>query len=120
MWTLRFAFNGFFQPVDAAPTLNSVKAGAAVPLKFSLGGYFGLKVLAAGSPTSTPISCSSSAPLDEIEQTVTAGESSLTYDTTSGQYVYVWKTNPSWKNTCRQLTLRLTDGTDHTALFKLK
>jgi len=33
-----FDFSGFFQPVDNLPTFNVVKAGQAVPVKFSLGG----------------------------------------------------------------------------------
>jgi len=33
-----YNFSGFLQPVDNLPTLNRVKAGSAVPIKFSLGG----------------------------------------------------------------------------------
>jgi hypothetical protein len=33
------------------------------------------------------------------------------------QYIYTWKTDKSWAKTCRQLTVRLRDGTDHIALF---
>ena len=53
------------------------------------------------------------------EETTTANQG-LTYDAASGQYTYVWKTQKSWAGTCRQFTLRLTDGTDHIALFKFK
>ena len=60
-----------------------------------------------------------SAPTADIEQTTTANQG-LTYDAPSDQYNYVWKTNKSWSGTCRQLTLRLIDGTDHVALFKFK
>jgi hypothetical protein len=44
----------------------------------------------------------------------------LNYSTTTDQYNYVWKTENSWKNTCRQLTLKLNDGTEHKANFKFK
>ena len=60
------------------------------------------------------------ASLDDIEQTVTAGASSLSYDTASGQYSYTWKTEKSWAGSCRQLIVRLVDGTEHTANFKFK
>ena len=60
------------------------------------------------------------APLDAIEQTVSSGSSGLQYDPASGQYTYVWKTKKFWAGTCRQLILLLSDGTDHTALFKFK
>jgi hypothetical protein len=51
-------------------------------------------------------------------QTTTAGQSGLSYDWSSALYTYVWKTNSTWAGTCRQLNLRLADGTDHVALFK--
>jgi hypothetical protein len=113
-----FAFTGFFAPVDNAPVLNVVKAGSAVPMKFSLGGNQGLNVLAAGFPVSQPTVCDPGAPLDAITQTATAGSSSLSYDAATGQYTYVWKTDKSWANTCRQFTLRLSDGSDHVATFR--
>ncbi len=48
---------------------------------------------------------------------MTAGSSSLSYDATTDQYTYVWKTNKAWARSCRQLILRLSDGTDHIASF---
>jgi len=113
-----YDFTGFVAPVDNLPALNSMKAGAAVPVKFALAGNQGLAVFAAGSPTSGPVACSSSAPVETVEQTVTAGSSSLTYDTTTGRYSYVWKTNKEWAGTCRTLTVTLADGTQHRALFR--
>lgn len=44
--------------------------------KFGLGGDKGLNIFAAGYPVSAFISCDSGAPVDEIEQTLTAGGSS--------------------------------------------
>jgi len=117
---LHYNFTGFFQPVDNAPVLNSVKAGSSVPVKFSLAGDQGLDIFLSGYPTSQQIACDSSASLDDIEQTVTAGGSSLSYDATTDQYTYVWKTNKSWAGTCRQLVVILKDGSIHTANFKLK
>jgi hypothetical protein len=113
-----YAFSGFFPPVNNLPVLNSVKAGAAVPVKFSLGGNQGLDIFAPGYPISVKITCETSAPVDTIEQTVTAGGSSLSYDPVSGQYVYVWKTDKVWANTCRQFALKLKDGTEKSANFK--
>jgi uncharacterized repeat protein (TIGR01451 family) len=117
---LPYNFTGFFAPIDNPPALNEMKAGQAAPVKFSLGGDQGLNIFAAGSPSSIQISCSNSDPVDPVEETETAGQSSLTYDATSDRYKYTWKTENSWKNTCRQLTVTLRDGTVHTAKFKLK
>jgi hypothetical protein len=115
-----YGFTGFFPPVDNPPTLNTVKAGRAVPVKFSLGGDFGLDILATGYPKSVKIACDSGVPIDTIEETVTAGNSNLQYNPATGQYTYVWKTQKAWSNTCRQFQLMLADGSLHVANFKFK
>ena len=51
----RYAIDGFFAPVDNAPAVNTMKAGAAVPMKFSLGGDKGLDILAANAPSSRQV-----------------------------------------------------------------
>ena len=59
--------------------------------------------------------------LSEVEQTVSAGSSGLTYDAASDQYVLTWKTDKAWKGTCRQLTLKFNDGGGtYTASFRFK
>jgi hypothetical protein len=115
-----YDFGGFFSPVDNLPTLNQLSAGRAVPVKFSLGGNFGLNVVAVGYPRSEPISCDAGAIVDGVEETVTAGTSSLAYDASSGQYRYVWKTEQAWAGTCRQLVLKLADGTYRRANFTFR
>lgn len=114
----QYDFTGFAQPVDNPPTVNTVRAGSAVPLKFSLAGDKGLAVLAPGFPRSQTVLCSTTAPVAAITETVSAGGSSLTYDALADRYTYVWKTDKAWADTCRQLTVRLSDGSDHTALFR--
>jgi hypothetical protein len=111
-------FSGFFSPVDNPPTLNVANAGSAIPVKFALGGDRGLAILAAGYPVSTRFDCSSQSPQDDIEQTVTAGQSSLNYG--GSQYTYVWKTDRAWAGTCRELQVKLVDGSTHTAWFKFR
>ncbi|HVF25234.1 MAG TPA: PxKF domain-containing protein, partial [Anaerolineales bacterium] len=114
-----YTFSGFFQPVDNLPVLNTVNAGRAIPVKFSLGGDQGLDIFAPGYPSSTVIACGSTAG-DAVEQTVTAGSSSLSYDSSTDQYTYVWKTEKAWAGTCRTLVVKLNDGTFHWANFKFK
>jgi len=117
---LHYNFTGFFQPVDNAPVFNSAKAGNSIPVKFSLAGNQGLDIFLAGYPLSQQVACESNASLDNIEQTVTAGSSSLAYDATTDQYTYVWKTEKAWAGTCRQLVVILKDGSIHTANFFFK
>ncbi|MFY9608860.1 MAG: ExeM/NucH family extracellular endonuclease [Blastocatellia bacterium] len=113
-------FSGFFQPVDNLPVLNQVKAGASVPVKFSLGGDKGLDIFAAGYPKSEVIDCDSTAEVQGIEETVTAGSSGLSFDPATNVYTYIWKTEKSWANTCRQLVVKLNDTTIHRANFSFK
>ncbi len=115
---IHYNFTGFFQPVDNLPALNIVKAGQGIPVKFSLSGNQGLDIFASGYPASQQITCNSNDPQDLIEQTVTAGSSSLSYDSTTDTYNYVWKTDKAWANSCRQLTIVLKDGSIHTADYK--
>jgi hypothetical protein len=115
-----YAFTGFLSPVENLPALNVVTAGAAVPVKFSLQGNHGLGIFAPGSPASSPIACSATEPGTIIEQTVTAGNSTLSYNASTDEYVYVWKTDRSWKGTCRMLVVTLSDGTEHQARFRFK
>jgi Domain of unknown function (DUF4082) len=115
-----YNFSGFFQRVDNTPTMNVAKAGSAVPVKFSLGGDQGLDIFQPGYPKVTTVSCSTSAPTDPIETTVTASNSALQYDPTTDQYTYVWKTNSTSAGACMQFDLGLNDGSTHTFLVQLK
>lgn len=118
--TVIYNFTGFFPPVSNLPAVNMVNAGRAIPVKFSLSGYKGLNIFAPNSPSSGPVACNSSDPAVTLEDTVSAGGSTLTYDAASDKYVYVWKTDPSWAGTCRQLVVTLNDGSIHRANFRFK
>jgi hypothetical protein len=122
LWTFgtTYPFTGFFAPVDNPPTLNLLQAGKAVPVKFALGGDRGLGLFASGYPASQRISCDSSAPVDLVELTSTASASGLGYDAATDRYTYVWKTDKAWAGSCRELVLRLVDGTEHRARFQLR
>jgi hypothetical protein len=113
-------FTGFFAPVDNLPTFNSAKAGSTVPVKFSLGGNRGVTgIFKSGSPSASPVACSSTAPIAEVEETTTL-TSSLTYDATSGQYQFNWKTAKNLAGTCQRLDVTFFDGTTYSALFTFK
>jgi len=114
-----YPFAGFFSPLEnpghIEGLLNEVKAGASVPLKFSLSGHRGLGIWAQ-QPATQRIACDSTAPVDAVEETVTS-TSSLTYNASTDTYSYVLKTDKSWAGTCRRATLTLLDGSKHSADF---
>jgi hypothetical protein len=118
--TVLYNFTGFFQPVDNLPTVNVVSAGQSIPVRFSLSGDKGPNIFAADYPASQPIACTSGAPLATIEETVTTGASSLTYNAAADTYNYFWKTDKAWKGTCRRLVVKLKDGTTQAADFQFR
>ena len=116
-YTHIYNVSGPFQPVDPQPTVNVMKAGRTVPVKFSLGGNFGLDVFAVGYPKSQQVACEGGDPLDAVE-TTSSTNSGLAYDAASGTYQYNWKTQSAWKGKCRTLVLQFSDGQELKAEFK--
>jgi T5SS/PEP-CTERM-associated repeat protein len=114
-----YDFDGFYRPINNLPAVNTVKAGQAVPVKFSLGHNYGLDILTAGFPREQAVACDTAAPLGPPRQVLMPGDSTLSYDVTTNTYTLVWKTDKAWANTCRQLVLGLKDGSQHVAAFKL-
>jgi len=117
-----YDFTGFLSPVNnpTDPDPNSVKAGQSVPVKFSLGGDQGLDVLDDEAPNPKLV-FSSCDPTDEADPVGTStANNGLTYDALTDTYTYVWKTVKSWKGKCGTFTLKLDDGSVHTAEFLFK
>ena len=115
-WAL-YKFDGFKAPVDNAK-LNIVKAGDLIDLKFGLGGNYGLGVLDAGSPSSSPIACPGG-PTHNVPKA--PGGSSAGLRIQGPDYVYGWQTSAGWAGTCRRVSLELNDGSaPHTADFMFK
>jgi hypothetical protein len=118
--TVHYLFAGFFSPISNLPVLNTVKAGSAIPIKFSLSGNKGLNIFATDSPASGIAGCNSTDPAVDLTEIDTPGASLLSYDAASDRYGYTWKTLKAWEGTCRQLVVTLNDGTQHRANFKFK
>ena len=111
-----FDFAGFYSPINNVPVLNSVKAGSVVTESFSLGGNQGMGIMAAGYPKSQAISCTSLvASGSQAAMTGTLHYGSAAFGT---RYYEQWTGSSSWQGTCRQIIIRLSDGTDHIAYFK--
>ena len=115
-WTLK----GFYQPVDMNGVYNIAKNGGTVPFKFEI--FAGPNELTDTTYfkgfTYAQTYCEANAPTDIIETTVT-GDTSLNYDATAGQFVYIWKT-PRTAGRCYRVTMSTIDGSSLVAYFKLK
>ena len=104
-----------------APALNVRDAGSTAPIQFTLGGNLGLDVLKPNhSPASQQIGCDTLQPLQYAITTPTdgPGATTLQYNARQDRYTYLWETQESWVDTCRQLIITLGDGTQHRANFK--
>jgi hypothetical protein len=116
-----YDWHGFFQPIDNRDAagnyiLNKAKAGSTIPVKFNLAGDQGLAIFPPGYPQTAQIACASSNS-DAIEDYATGTVSGLKYDPVAKQYIYNWKTESRWAGSCRQLIVKLDDGTYHRANF---
>jgi hypothetical protein len=114
----QFTFTGFFSPLENAPVFNRTKPGSTVPLKFSLGGDFGLSIFAPGFPRVDRVVCETGVNADG-EGAALRADGGLRYDSVTGRYVYEWKTRSDMAGACWRLTMQFTDGTSAFALFKI-
>ena len=116
-----YTFGGFASPIDPLPVWNTAKAGSAIPVKFSLGGNYGLDIFAVGYPKLQPTACPASPTDNPVEEApAAAAGSGLTYDAASNQYTYVWKSAKGWAGTCGDLVMKLADGHEYSARFQFK
>jgi hypothetical protein len=109
------AFSGF-KGLASPPTLNSAKAGTAVPIKFDLGANRGLSIFAPGYPKVGLVPCNN--PNATPTGLVTGDNNGLKIDTKNNQYTWDWKTLGSYKGTCRALIVRFADNTEKKLLFR--
>jgi hypothetical protein len=120
-----YTLNGFYQPIDMNDTVNTVKNGSTVPVKFEL--FKGTTELTSTSAVTSilakQINCAAfnGDPIDDIE-TLATGGTSLRYDATAGQFVFNWTTpkGASQVGKCYSLTMTAADNSTITAYFKLK
>ena len=112
----KLKFTGFFRPVYNMPVVNTMAAGGALPVKFSVLGATDGPVVQSGSPTSVEVACGISGTEKAVTEIVDASASRLSALGTT--YTYIWKTNAGWAGTCRKLVLTLVDGSRHEALFR--
>jgi hypothetical protein len=115
-YSVAYDFDGFFWPVKNLPNVTRWKAGLPVPIRFSLHGFRGARPEADGYPRS--MRCGGG----DTELVARAAQSkkrpAFEYDRRSDKYVMLWKTDKKWAGTCRDLVLKLDDGSVHTARFE--
>ena len=106
-------FDGFEPPIDDS-AVTEATAGRTIPVKFSLGGDYGLDILF----EAPQVYACGGWPFGDHEDAELAGGSSLSYDEASGEYVFAWKTDRAWAGSCLTLVLTFDDGSYATASFE--
>jgi hypothetical protein len=118
-WLLR----GFYQPVDMNNVYNIARNGSTVPLKFEIFAQLSNAEITDTSSVEilsyAQVSCSLASAEDPIE-TLATGNTALRYDTTSGQFIFNWKTPSGTAGKCFRVTMKTDDGNALTAYFKMK
>ena len=89
-------------------------------MKFTLEGDEELDIFAADYPASQQIDCTTLLPTGALEPTETSGHSALKFNHRTGTYQYVWKTDRAWAGTCREVIVKLKDGTEFRARFSFR
>ncbi|KAG2498289.1 hypothetical protein HYH03_003550 [Edaphochlamys debaryana] len=107
------AFSGFRPPVENPPLVNLVSTQQNLPLKWGLGGYFGMNILAPGYPRLVAVACGSFTgtvtPAGQPWSSPTPATSFLKYDTTESRYMIGYDLKGRTViNTCYQLQLQFT------------
>ena len=117
-YQVRFSFQNLLSFLQALfNKWYAAKAGNEVPIRFSVGGNAGLSIFASGYPKMTTVSCDSPAP--DTDGTAATASSPLSYDSGSKSYTWTWKTSSSMANQCRQLVIKLVDGSYQRFNYKL-
>jgi hypothetical protein len=115
-WTL----DGFYSPVDMS-RLNTVKAGATVPLKFDV--FKGSERLTSNigaTFSARKATCGTDAAADAVEEFTTTGSTTLRYDSTSQQWIQNWATPRNGAGSCYRVTMTAADGSSISADFRLR
>jgi hypothetical protein len=112
-YSVVYDFDGFLWPLENLPQVNRWKAGRPVPVRFSLGSYRGPAPVAAGYPS--VVGCGTEPQSSGAERARGVWTRSRIGQSkrTPRIYRFLWKTEQRWVGSCRQLVLKLDDGTMH-------
>ena len=116
-----YDFDGFLWPVRNPPRVNKRTAGSAVPIRFILAGRLGLDVIEDGWPKVAEVDCD----FREQPESGEAVEDAKWFKHPLARwrrthYFLLWKTEKKWAGSCRQLMLKLSDGTVKRANFEFR
>ena len=114
-----YNFVGFMSGTKDYPKVNKVQANQVVAVDMKIKGVpQGVTdILASGEPTSQRVNCDTLSPVGSAVATLSPKNNGLEHEG-KNKFEYEWRTDKSWKNTCRVFNVQLKDGSRQKALFK--
>ena len=122
LYSVQYAFGGFINLLPA-PAQNTAQSGSTVVVRYQLkdaNGAYVSNLASFVSLTSYTAARLTGVAFGEAEQVSAAGGTTLRYDAITNQFIFNWKTDASWGNSCRLLELTLADGSKHDALMQFR
>ena len=112
-YSVGYEFDGFLWPLENMPRVNRWKPGLVVPVRFSLGSYRGDVPVASGYPKMAAVACGTGAQPAGTDKARGSWKKYRARHSKRGRftYMFLWKTEKKWADSCRQLVLKLDDGT---------
>jgi hypothetical protein len=112
-------------PLEPRPAVNLVKAPPEhTKIRFSLDGFRGDEnaVLMPGYPQSRQFPCGQASPDFDTGDPAESGRLNLIldYNPVFDEYTFQWKPPKAYRGTCRQLILKLQDGSTHRIDFRFR
>lgn len=113
-----FGFDGFASPVRNPATLNQMKTGRSVPLRWRVLDANGAPVtsLDTASVAVVALACPSTGDINRIS--VYGGSNSTLQNLGNGYYQLDWQAPVGYRGSCRTLQLSIGDGESHPAQFQ--
>ncbi len=114
-YRVAYDFGGFLAPLEDPPALNRWLAGRPVPVRFSLNGDHGLDAVE-GVEVAEADCGAGARPASGAPARLVKGYG-VRYRPRLDRYSFLWRSERSWAGECRQLLLRLDDGSVRRADF---
>jgi len=119
--TNNYDFVGFTGTTKDYPRVNKVQANQIVSVDMKVKGVPNdtVDILASGEPTSQQVNCTDLTPIGSAVAALSAKNKGVER-IGKNKFEYNWRTDKSWRNTCRIFSAQLKDGSSKKALFKFQ
>lgn len=123
-YTVTWAFDGFYPPVENLPAVNAARAGQRIPFKWNLRDSSGVVVPDRSDlfeiTWSAPFACSATVGSSDLTATYADSNTGIRWDPIEQQYVFVAATSRADAGTCRYLNVDIGSHATASALVRFR